>query len=223
MDNITIDYYKNELNSYIKLYPNWKGKIIRKNNINLYNWYKEIINGRRKLNNMDKDYFLKKGLDLTEMVCDFNNNKSFMDWVNILEEYLNVNYYYGIKNNFRSDKKHISEWDGTLKRSAGNFNNNNLYKWYENIKKRKKLKEHHKKILENLGLRLSNIINKRLKFEEWIKLLKEYISLQDNWSGRLRCNTIFKGRNLYAFINSLRNKSISNERKKILSELKILY
>ena len=127
MKQVSIDFYKNELNQYIHNNPDWNGTIKRKLHKKLYNWYKEVLNGRRKLSHEEKNYFLNKGLNLNDMVSPYDENKIFNQWLLILEDYLCHNYYYGLKNNLRSDKKHISEWDGTLKRNSGNFKTQNLY------------------------------------------------------------------------------------------------
>ena len=218
MKQVTIEYYKKELTKYIAEYPNWNGKIKRKFHKKLYNWYKEVLNGRRKLTNDIKTYFINKGLNLSEMVAPYDETKTFTKWLEILEDYLHKNYYYGIKNN-RTDKKHISCWDGTLKRNSGNFNNHNLYQWYQQIKKNKfVLQNEESTILKCLGLKLKSNIAKRLTFKEWIEILKDYINTQDNWNGFIGTKVKkFKNRNLYGFVNSLRDKQLTEEQ---VTELK---
>lgn len=212
MKHVTIEYYKTELNKYINEHSDWNGKIKRKLHKKLYNWYKEVLNGRRKLSNEEQTYFKKKGLNLNEIVSNYDETKLFPQWLEILENYLNKHYYYGIKNNIRHDKKHISEWDGTLKRNAGNYNNHNLYEWYQQIKKNKfTLTEEQKTILKSIGLKLKSNIAKRLSFDEWIEILKDYISTQSNWNGLIGTKVKkYKNRNLYGFVNSLRDKKLTN-------------
>ena len=153
------------------------------------------------------------------MVCNYNRYLKFKDWLIILEDYLNTYYYYGIKNEFRKDKKHISEWDGTLKRHAGNFKNNNLYEWYRKIKKRN-LKDSELIILNSLGLKLNNKISERLTFNQWVSFIKEYKEhIGDKWDGIIKTNTYFKNRNIYTFLNAIRHKSISKEQELILKEI----
>ena len=211
MKQVTISFYKTELNNYIQEHPEWNGKIKRKYNKKLYSWYKEVLNGRRKLTNEEQTYFKGKGLDLNEMVSAYDETKNFDNWLDLLEDYLHQHYYYGVKHTLRKDKLHISDWDGTLKRNSGNFKNQNLYEWYQQIKKNKfKLKEDQKSILKYIGLKLESNIAKRLSFDEWIEVLKEYISTQQNWNGIVKSKVKnFKNRNLYGFINSLRDKTLT--------------
>ena len=211
MKHVTMDFYKTELNKYIKEHTDWNGKIKRKYNKKLYNWYKEVLNGRRKLTTEEQTYFKNKGLNLKEIVSTYNEDKPFSEWLSILEDYLHQHYYYGIKHTFRNDKKHISDWDGTLKRSSGNFKNENLYEWYQQIKKKRfTLSTEQKTILQSLGLKLTSNIAKRLTFDEWIEVLKDYISTQNNWNGYIKTKVKkFKNRNLYGFVNSLRDKTLS--------------
>ena len=138
----------------------------------------------------------------------------FNHWLSILENYLNENYYYGKKNN-KKDKKHISEWDGTLKLDSGNFHSHNLYKWYQNLKQKKfEITDDEKKIIEDLGMKLKSNISKRLSFDEWLQILIDFKNENggDEWNGIVSTKIKkYKERNLYGFINSLRDKKLSDE------------
>lgn len=208
-----IETYVLELEKYVDKHPNWNGKIKRKENKKLYSWFKEIINGRRKINQEVKTKLINIGLDLSKMVANYEKLE-FDKWLAILEKFLSENYYYGKKNN-RKDKKHISEWDGTLKLNSGNFHNHNLYKWYQNVKQKKfEITDEEQKILEDLGLKLKSSISKRLSFEEWLKILKDFKNENggDEWNGIVSTKIKkFKERNLYGFINSLRDKQLTSE------------
>lgn len=212
MKQQSIEVYINELMNYKKNKNNWDGKIKRKENKKLYAWYKEIINGRRRIDLDIKFRLTEIGLNLNGMVSEYNNH-DFKTWLSILEDYLHTNYYYGVKNKLRDDKKHISLWDGTLKLNSGDFKNHNLYKWYQQLKQKKYIiNENEKQILENLGLKLKSNIAKRLSFEQWLEILNEF--KKDNggeeWNGIVSTKIkSYKNRNLYGFINSLRDKKLS--------------
>ena len=212
MKQQSIEVYINELVSYKNTKNNWDGKIKRKENKKLYAWYKEIINGRRRIDLDIKFRLTEIGLNLNGMVSEYKNH-DFKMWLSILEDYLHTNYYYGVKNNLRDDKKHISLWDGTLKLNSGDFKNHNLYKWYQQLKQKKYIiNENEKQILENLGLKLKSNIAKRLSFEQWLEILNEF--KKDNggeeWNGIVSTKIkSYKNRNLYGFINSLRDKKLS--------------
>ena len=212
MKQQSIEVYINELMNYKKNKNNWDGKIKRKENKKLYAWYKEIINGRRKIDLDIKFRLTEIGLNLDGIVTEYKK-QDFKTWLIVLEDYLCCNYYYGIKNNLRTDKKHISLWDGTLKLSAGNFRNNNLYKWYQELKNKKyKITEDEKQILVHLGLKLKSSISKRLTFDEWLEILNEFKQENggNNWNGIVSTKIkSYKNRNLYGFINSLRDKKLS--------------
>ncbi len=220
-------YYYSMLLKYINAIPEgtiWDGTIIRKKNNQLYKWWVELRNGRRKLKPDKKMKLLQLGLFLNDMVSDFINY-SFEKWLHILEDYLHTTYYYGIKNG-RTDKKHIGTWNGILKRNSGNFKNNNLYEWYQKIRYGKyKITDEQKHILESIGLNLNRrLINKRLTFDNWIEIIKDFKKENggSDWNGIIstKANN-FKNRNLYEFINSLRDKQLTSEQINKLQELNV--
>lgn len=219
-------YYYTMLCQYIDYnYQNkekWDGKIVRKLNIPLYKWWVEIRNGRRKLKPNEKLVLLSKGLNLNDMVSDYICY-SFEKWLHIFEDYLHSKYYYGIQSN-RSDKAHITEWSGVLKRDSGNFKGNNLYEWFQRVRNGKfKTSEEQKNILKALGLKIDKqLINKRINFNEWVEIIKEYKNERggNNWDGIIDTSANkYKNRNLYEFINSLRDKKLSDEQYNKLIQL----
>ena len=174
MKQQSIEVYINELMNYKKNKNNWDGKIKRKENKKLYAWYKEIINGRRKIDLDIKFRLTEIGLDLDGIVTEYKK-QDFKTWLIVLEDYLCCNYYYGIKNNLRTDEKQI---------------------------------------LVHLGLKLKSSISKRLTFDEWLEILNEF--KQENggndWNGIVSTKIkSYKNRNLYGFINSLRDKKLTQE------------
>ena len=226
--NHDFQYYLNLLENFLTIEQinteTWNGKIIRKKNVILYRWWTEIRNGRRKITQDQKKKLLEKNLFLKDMVAPYVS-KTFNEWLHIMEDYLQTVYYYGCKNN-RTDKKHITTWDGKLKKNSGNHKNNNLYEWYRRIRQDKiKLSNDEKKILTDIGLNLKRtLINKRLSFDDWIEIIKEYKKENGGecWDGII-CTKAknFKNRNLYEYINSLRDKTLSNEQKQKLKNLNI--
>ena len=222
-------YYYTLLCEYIKKYHKtkltWDGKIIRKYDQKLYRWWVEIRNGRRRLKPNHKLVLLNSGIYLDDIVSDYISHP-FSKWLHILEDYLNTNYYYGINNSLRTDKQHISNWDGILKKKSGNFKGNNLYQWYQRIRKNSyKMTPEQKTILKMIGLNMNKlIINKRLSFDEWIEIIKEYKedNGSDEWDGIINKNARkYKNHNLYEYINSLRDKNLTKEQQNRLLSLGI--